>query len=284
MLELIEHYEGILRLGFFLGILLLIASWEVLSPRRQLRYSRRFRWLNNLGLVVLNTILLRLVFPTATVGMALLANERGWGFLSLLDLPLWLALVVSLVILDFMIWLQHVTVHAIPVLWRLHRVHHADPDYDVTTGLRFHPLEILLSMVIKFVVIAAMGPPVVAVILFEIILNGMAMFNHGNIRLPAKLDRVLRWLVVTPDMHRVHHSVVDYETNSNFGFNLSLWDRLFGTYIAQPREGHDGIKIGISGFDQPQQVVRLDGLLSLPFKGRAGEYVINRRSWDGHDK
>lgn len=285
MLELIEQNEGILRLGFFIGILLLIAGWEVLSPRRRLKYPRRFRWLNNLGLVVLNTILLRLVFPTATVGMALLANERGWGFLSLLELPPWLALVVSLVILDFMIWLQHVTVHAIPVLWRLHRVHHADPDYDVTTGLRFHPLEILLSMVIKFVVIAALGPSVVAVILFEVILNGMAMFNHGNIRLPAKLDRLLRWVVVTPDMHRVHHSVVDFETNSNFGFNLSLWDRLFGTYIAQPRAGHDGIEIGISGFDQPQQVVRLDGLLFLPFRGRAGEYVINRRSWDSsHDK
>ncbi len=279
MYEFIEQYEAMLRLGFFLGILLLMALWEFLQPFRKTVFPKPARWLNNLSLVVLNTLVLRFVFPAAAVGMALLAQERGWGFLSLFDWPLWLLVPVSVVILDFMIWLQHVTVHAIPVLWRLHRVHHADRDFDVTTGLRFHPLEILLSMCIKFVVIAALGPPVVAVIIFEIILNGMAMFNHGNVRLPQPLDKLLRLLLVTPDMHRVHHSVLDHETNSNFGFNLSVWDRLFGTYIAQPDAGQENMQIGIHGFSDRVQVARLDGMLLLPFRGQSGDYVINRRSW-----
>ncbi|MCB1761125.1 MAG: sterol desaturase family protein, partial [Gammaproteobacteria bacterium] len=181
--------------------------------------------------------------------------------------------------LDFVIWLQHVMVHAIPALWRLHRVHHADPDYDVTTGSRFHPLEILLSLLIKFATIVLLGPPVVAVVLFEVLLNATAMFNHGNIRLPVELDRLLRHFVVTPDMHRVHHSIEDDETNSNFGFNLPWWDRIFGTYRAQPRGGHQGMTIGIRDFHDPAEVIRLPGLLLLPFRGHLGDYVINRRSW-----
>ncbi len=279
MFSLIEHYETFIRLGFFIGILLIMAFWETYSPRRIATVSRGYRWLHNMSLVVLNTVLLRIVFPTATIGMALLAEERGWGILSLLQWPPVLSVVFSVVVLDFMIWLQHVTVHAIPVLWRLHRVHHADPDYDVTTGLRFHPLEILLSMVIKFIVIIALGPPVVAVIIFEVILNGMAMFNHGNVRLPLGVDRVLRVLLVTPDMHRVHHSVEDDETNSNFGFNLSIWDRLLGTYKAQPDAGHEAMQIGIRGFEKKDEVSNLLGMLVLPFKGRVNEYTINRRSW-----
>jgi sterol desaturase/sphingolipid hydroxylase (fatty acid hydroxylase superfamily) len=279
MFALIEHYEAAIRLVFFIGILVAMGLWETVSPRRSLKVSRAYRWFNNLSLVVLNTLLLRLVFPTATIGMALLASERGWGILSLLEWSLPVSVVFSVIVLDFMIWLQHVTVHAIPLLWRLHRVHHADPDFDTTTGLRFHPLEILLSMVIKFIVIIALGPPVVAVIIFEVVLNGMAMFNHGNVSLPPALDRVLRWLFVTPDMHRVHHSVEDDETNSNFGFNLSLWDRLFGTYKAQPRQGHDNMQIGIAGFESKQEVSNLTGMLVLPFKGRVKDYVINRRTW-----
>ena len=279
MLDFIAQNESLIRLGFFLGILVIMGLWESLAPARQLSVSRGYRWLNNLSLVVVNTVIVRIIFPAAAVGVALVAQQQGWGVLSLLDWPLWLLVLTSVVVMDFMIWLQHVTVHAIPMLWRLHRVHHADPDYDTTTGLRFHPLEILLSMIIKFIVIIALGPPVVAVIIFEVVLNGMAMFNHGNVRLPATLDKLIRVFFVTPDMHRVHHSVHEDETNSNFGFNLSIWDRLMGTYLDQPRDGHEKMKIGINGFEQKSDVSRLDGLLTLPFKGRAGDYVINRRSW-----
>ncbi|MBI5477411.1 MAG: sterol desaturase family protein, partial [Deltaproteobacteria bacterium] len=171
--------------------------------------------------------------------------------------------------------------HSVPALWRLHQVHHADPDFDVTTGARFHPLEIALSMLIKFATILVLGPPVLAVVVFEVLLNATAMFNHGNLRLPAALDRVLRKFVVTPDMHRVHHSVEDDETNSNFGFNLPWWDRLLGTYRAQPRAGHDAMVIGVRGHADPRVVARLDGMLLMPFKGEVGGYSINRRSWPG---
>jgi len=256
-----------------------MAVWEFRRPARALRLSRSLRWMNNLGLVALNTLILRLLFPAAAVGMAAFAAERGWGLLNYTALPHWLAIFVSIVALDFVVWLQHVMVHAIPVLWRLHRVHHADPDYDLTTGARFHPLEILLSMLIKFAAIVVLGPPVVAVILFEVLLNATAMFNHGNVRLPSMADRILRWLVVTPDMHRVHHSVEDDETNSNFGFNLPWWDRLFGTYRDQPRSGHVGMTIGIHGYNERRDVTWLPGLLALPFRGRISGYVIHRRQW-----
>jgi sterol desaturase/sphingolipid hydroxylase (fatty acid hydroxylase superfamily) len=176
----------------------------------------------------------------------------GWGLLNHFQVPFAIAVPLAVIAMDFVIWLQHVMVHAVPALWRLHRVHHADLDYDVTTGARFHPLEIILSMLIKFATIVVLGPPVVAVVIFEVLLNATAMFNHGNIRLPAGLDRVLRWVVVTPDMHRVHHSVEDDETNSNFGFNLPWWDRLFGTYRDQPRAGHVGMTIGIRSASQPE--------------------------------
>jgi len=277
---LIQTNEAIIRLGFFVGVFALMAVWELLAPRRVLSVSKAQRWVSNLGLVVINTLLLRLVFPAAAVGMAAFAAAEGWGLLNAVDMPFWLSVGISLVVLDFVIWLQHVMFHAVPALWRLHRVHHADLDYDLTTGARFHPIEILLSMVIKFAAIAALGPPVVAVILFEVILNGMAMFNHANVRLPAGLDRALRWLVVTPDMHRVHHSVEDDETNSNFGFNLSWWDRLLGTYRAQPRAGHLGMTIGIRGYRDPREVDRLPGMLMLPFRGKVAGYAINRRTWE----
>ncbi|PUD97944.1 MAG: hypothetical protein C3L24_13690, partial [Candidatus Sedimenticola endophacoides] len=246
MNEYILTNEPSIRIGFFLGVFVLVALWELASPKRPLSTSKAGRWLANIAVVALNTLLLRLLFPAAAVGVALFAQNHGWGLFNAIDAPLWLALPASVVLLDFAIWLQHVMVHAIPLLWRLHRVHHADLDYDVTTGARFHPIEIVLSMLIKSCVILLLGPPLVAVVLFEILLNATAMFNHGNIHLPGALDRVLRLFVVTPDMHRVHHSVEDDETNSNFGFNLPWWDRLFGTYRAQPRAGHLEMRTRVS--------------------------------------
>ncbi len=241
MSDFITTYEIYIRLGFFFGIFILMAIWEMLAPKRALTTSKLLRWLNNLGLVVLNSLILRWLFPAATVGLAIFMNQAGWGLLNYYQLPIWMSIVIAVTAMDFMIYLQHVMVHAIPLLWRLHRVHHADLDYDVTTGIRFHPLEIILSMLIKFAMIIILGPPVIAVIIFEVVLNALAMFNHGNIALPKTVDWLLRWLIVTPDMHRVHHSVEDDETNSNFGFNLSCWDRIFGTYRQQPRAGNQNI-------------------------------------------
>jgi sterol desaturase/sphingolipid hydroxylase (fatty acid hydroxylase superfamily) len=281
--NLIMENEPAIRLAGFIGIFAVMATWEVLAPRRRLRQSKSARWLNNIGLVIFNTALLRLAFPLAAVGMAAEAQLLGWGLFNIVEVPLWLAAVVSVVLLDAAIYLQHVMFHALPVLWRLHRVHHADLDFDVTTGARFHPIEILLSMAIKFGVILLLGPPLVAVVLFEVILNATSMFNHSNVRLPEPVDRWLRRLIVTPDMHRVHHSHLDHETNSNFGFNLSLWDRLFGTYRAQPDEGHEDMVIGIDTFRDPAHCVRLRGMLALPFIGRVTDYAITRRNWKQAD-
>ena len=277
--SLIQTHEATVRLGAFLGVFIAMVVWELKAPRRPLSLPRRVRWTSNLGLVALNTVILRLLFPAAAVGMAAFAGQQGWGLFNVLDWPFWLEVVLALVVLDFVIWAQHVMFHAIPALWRLHRVHHADLDYDLTTGARFHPIEIVLSMVIKFAAVAALGPAVLAVILFEVILNAMAMFNHGNVSLPPVWDRMLRWLVVTPDMHRVHHSWDNDETNSNFGFNLSWWDRLMGTYKAQPRAGHEAMTIGIHGFRDPRQVDRLPGMLAIPFRGGSGDYAIGSRRW-----
>lgn len=280
----ISDNENTLRVGFFFSVLVLMAVWETRAPRRALTQPRALRWANNLGLVFLNSFILRLIFPAAATGVALFAAEHGWGLLNYYSLPLGVSVLISIVALDFIIYLQHVLVHAVPLLWRLHRVHHADLDYDVTTGARFHTLEIILSMLIKFATIVVLGPPVVAVILFEIILNALAMFNHGNVGLPARLDGLLRWFIVTPDMHRVHHSIEDDEANSNFGFNLSCWDRLFGTYREQPRAGHSGMTIGIRKFGSARQAVWISGLLSMPFIGNISGYAINRRSWDQPDE
>lgn len=275
----IQTHEPTIRLAAFLGIFAAMALWELRAPRRALTVSKLRRWSANLGLVVLNTLLLRLAFPVAAVGLAAIAATQGWGLLNQIAWPAGLELLLAIVALDLAIWAQHVFFHAVPALWRLHRVHHADLDYDLTTGARFHPIEILLSMLIKFAAILVLGPSVVAVILFEMILNGMAMFNHGNVRLPERLDRRLRWLLVTPDMHRVHHSVAADEANSNFGFNLSLWDRLFGTYRDQPRGGHRGMTIGIDAPRDPRRVCALPGMLLLPFRGAVTDYAINRRNW-----
>jgi sterol desaturase/sphingolipid hydroxylase (fatty acid hydroxylase superfamily) len=272
------------RLGFFFGIFAIMAAWELLAPRRTLTVSKSIRWANNLGLVFLNSFILRLLFPAAAVGVAALAEQRGWGLLNFYEIPFIPSVVIAVIVMDFVIYLQHVMVHAIPVLWRLHRVHHADLDYDVTTGARFHTFEIILSMLIKFATIMVLGPPIVAVVIFEVLLNATAMFNHGNVRLPTGLDRVLRWFLVTPDMHRVHHSVEDDEANSNFGFSLPWWDRLFGTYRDQPRGGHESMTIGIHKYRDPKQVNRLPGMLALPFIGKISGYAINRREWSNSDE
>ena len=277
--EFLLSNESGIRLGFFVGMFVLVGSWELVAPQRALSISKTLRWANNLGLTVLNTIILRAVYPAAAVGVAALAAANGWGVLNHFQVPTGLAVPLAVVTLDFLIWLQHVMFHAVPALWRLHRVHHADLDYDLTTGSRFHPIEMVLSMALKIAAVSLLGPPVVAVVLFEVLLSAGAMFNHGNIRLPASLDRALRWFIVTPDMHRVHHSVEDDETNSNFGFNLSVWDRLMGTYRAEPRAGQLGMTIGIRDQTAPADVVHALGMLVMPFRGEVKDYAINRRTW-----
>jgi sterol desaturase/sphingolipid hydroxylase (fatty acid hydroxylase superfamily) len=272
-------HEPVIRLGAFAGIFAVMALWEVLAPRRRQVVGRRRRWPANLGIVVLDSVLVRLMFPTAAVGVALYADTHSWGLFHALGVPGWLAVAASLVLLDLTIYLQHVVLHAVPLLWRLHRMHHTDLEFDVTTGARFHPLEILLSLVIKLGVIVALGAPAVAVLAFEVVLNVTSMFNHGNVRLPRQLDRMLRWLLVTPDMHRVHHSWHPDETNSNFGFNLSWWDRLFGTYRASPRDGQIGMTIGINQFRDPREL-RLDRMLWQPLRGPVNSYPINTRRED----
>ena len=268
--------EPLIRLVAFAGIFVAMAVWEVLAPRRDQKLGRGTRWPSNIGIVVLDTVLVRLVFPTTAVGLALVAEGRGWGLFLALDVPAWASVPLAVAALDFAIYLQHVLFHAVPALWRLHRMHHADLDIDVTTGARFHPIEILLSMGIKLGVVAVLGTPAVAVLAFEVLLNATSMFNHSNVRMPIWLDRVLRWMVVTPDMHRVHHSIVARETNSNFSFNLPWWDRLFGTYRDQPAAGHETMTIGIEQFRDPAEQ-RLDRMLTQPFRDEDRTYALGRR-------
>jgi sterol desaturase/sphingolipid hydroxylase (fatty acid hydroxylase superfamily) len=228
-----------------------------------------------MGVVAIDTLAVRALFPIIGIHIAFTAQEKGWGLLNVVELPEWSLILIGILVLDLIVYLQHVMFHAVPILWRLHMMHHADLDYDVTTGLRFHPFEIIISMIIKMTAIAALGPSVFTVIIFEIVLNAMAMFNHGNLKLPFNVDKYLRLLVVTQDMHRVHHSVTIRETNSNFGFNFPWWDRLFGTYRAQPSAGHEGMAIGLSQFRDPKRNT-LHWMLALPFIGKTGSYSINR--------
>ena len=277
MFDTILAAEPTIRIAAFLSILAGMALWEVGAPRRRQEIPRVLRWTNNLALVVIDTAILRLTFPILAVGLAAMAEERGWGIFNNIDAPIWVAVFVSMLLLDLAIYLQHVMFHAVPGLWRLHRMHHADLEFDATTGLRFHPVEILLSMGIKLAVVAALGPPAVAVLLFEVVLNATALFNHANIDLPRRVDRMLRWIVVTPDMHRVHHSIDPRETNSNFGFNLPWWDRLLGTYVAQPADGHKNMIIGIEQF-RTRRDLWLDRMLIQPILGSAIGDVFDVRS------
>jgi len=263
--EAILAAEPLIRLGAFGAVFALMAAWEVLAPRRAQAPGRTRRWPANLGILALDAALVRVLFPTAAVGAALWAESRGIGALNLLAAPGWLAIPLAVLLLDLAVWAQHLVFHHVPLLWRVHRMHHADTAFDVTTGLRFHPIEIVLSMLIKIVLVVALGAPAVAVLLFEVLLNAASQFSHGNVRLPMRLDRALRRLVVTPEMHRVHHSVLREEHDSNFGFCLSVWDRLFGTYRAEPAAGQLGMTIGLDRFRDPKEA-RLDRLLTQPFR------------------
>ena len=270
---ILEHEPGI-RLTFFFGILFLVTAWELLAPRRSLTTSKTSRWFSNLSIVLIDSLAVRLLMPLQAVGVALFVAKHGWGILNNVTLPDWAGIVLGILGLDLVIYLQHAMFHAIPVFWRLHRMHHTDLDFDVTTGIRFHPIEIFLSMGIKMAAVMVLGASAIAVVLFEVLLNATSMFNHGNVRLPGRIDRMLRLLVVTPEMHRVHHSVVIQEHNSNFGFNFPWWDRLLGTYQDQPARGHEGMAIGLSQFREPKRLTLL-WLLILPFFGKPGKYPFN---------
>ncbi|MDX2471828.1 MAG: sterol desaturase family protein [SAR324 cluster bacterium] len=271
---LIEN-ETTIRLSFFVGILLTMAILELIIPQRKLQFSKVTRWVNNLGLVVLNSILLRFLAPIMATGAAVIATEKSIGIFNLFELPYYLEIFLMVALLDFSIYLQHALVHALPLFWRLHRMHHADLDYDVTTGSRFHPIEIFISMGYKITVVMVLGVRVEAVILFEILLNATAMFNHSNIRLPKRLDQVIRIFLVTPDMHRVHHSVIPKETNSNFGFALPWWDYLCGTYQKEPRHGQLGMTIGLEVLREEKELT-LPALLVQPFKSVKDQYSLQK--------
>jgi len=258
------NQETIIRLGAYAGVFALMAALEALAPKRRLRTPKSARWLSNISVTFLGTALVRFAFPFTAVAFAAKVEARGWGLFNAVSFYPLLEMALAVVALDLVIYGQHVLFHLQPPLWRLHMMHHADLDIDVTTGARFHPLEILLSMAIKLCAIAAIGPAPGAVVAFEVILNATAMFNHSNFALPLALDRIIRVFLVTPDMHRVHHSVIIRETNSNYGFNLSLWDRLFHTYRPQPAKGHDQMAIGLANYRNPDRLT-LPHLLAMPF-------------------
>ena len=270
-----NKYEPVIRFGFFFGILVIMFLWELIAPRRALTATKSTRWFSNLGLVLIDSVIVRLAFPAGLAGVAFLAQQKGWGLFNQFELSTLLKIIFSVLILDLAIYLQHVMFHSAPLLWRLHMVHHSDMDIDVTTGVRFHPIEILLSMGIKMAVVILMGASPVSVLIFEIILNGTSMFNHGNVRYPQQLDSILRLIVVTPEMHRVHHSTIRWETNSNLGFNFPWWDRLFGTYRPQPAKGHLDMIIGLDQYKEPQKLTFL-WLIALPFTGKLGKYPMTR--------
>jgi sterol desaturase/sphingolipid hydroxylase (fatty acid hydroxylase superfamily) len=264
--------EIAIRVSCYAVVFAAMALWEWWAPRRRLSAGRRSRWPGNLGILAVDIAAVRLLVPATAVGVALIAGAHGWGLFHLLALPAWAAIPLGVVALDLVIYTQHIVFHHVPVLWRVHRMHHADVDIDVTTGVRFHPIEILLSLAIKIAAVAALGVPAVAVLIFEVLLNATSMFNHSNVALPPRLDRLARWIMVTPQMHQVHHSIRREETDSNFGFNLSWWDRLFGTYRAQPAVGEAGMTIGLGEFRNPREV-RLDRLLTQPFRSEGKRQV-----------
>ena len=259
--------ELIWRLGTFLSLFALFAALEAWAPRRPRSQSQARRWATNLAMTVLNTLALRglaILLPLLAIGAALDAEAMGWGLLNRVGWPGWLELALAVLALDFAIWAQHLVTHKVPLFWRFHRVHHADRDMDVTTGFRFHPVEILASMLLKIGLVYLLGPSALAVLVFEILLSGTALFNHSNLALPSGLDRVIRLVLVTPDMHRVHHSIHRAEHDSNYGFALSLWDRLFRTYVPEPEAGHEAMTVGLEW--QDERPARLGWALWLPFR------------------
>jgi len=264
------------RLTAFAAIFLAMAVLEILRERRELQTSKTRRWATNIGITVTDALLVRLVFPMGAIGVGYFAAQLEWGLFHVVSVPHWMAVLAAFVALDFVVWLQHVVFHAVPALWKLHMMHHADLDFDVTTGTRFHPVEMLISMGVKSAAILLLGAPVLGILVFEMLLNGTAMFNHANLAIPKPVDRLLRLFVVTPDMHRVHHSAKPNETNTNFGFNLPWWDYLFGTYRDQPEKGHDGMTIGLEQIRDPAKNTYLH-LLVLPFVDPSGDYDISSR-------
>jgi sterol desaturase/sphingolipid hydroxylase (fatty acid hydroxylase superfamily) len=257
--------DVLIRLSAFVGMLGLMALCEMTAPRRRLSTAKGVRWITIISVVVLDAVILRLLFAAGAVGAAVLATERNWGVLNHLNWPIWLEIVLAVVMF-----------HAVPLFWRVHMMHHADLDCDVTTGLRFHPVEVVTSMAIKLATVVLLGAAPVAVVTFEVLLNATSMFNHSNVWIPAAVDRLLRRILVTPDMHRIHHSMLPQETNSNFGFNLPWWDRLFGTYREEPAHGQTGMTIGLEQFRDPRRLT-LAGILALPFLGTPGRYPMMQR-------
>ncbi|MFK5913501.1 MAG: sterol desaturase family protein [Woeseiaceae bacterium] len=282
MKGLFFEYESYIRLGSFLGILVLLTIWEISSPKRELLQLRRFRWFGNIGLIVISSVLVRFIIPTAAVGVALHVQQDQVGFLNQIELPFIIKFFIAFILMDLAIYFQHVIFHALPIFWRFHRVHHSDLDCDITTGVRFHPFEMVISILYKFLVIISIGAPVITVVIFEIALNAASMFTHSNIKIPQSIERLLRLIVVTPNMHRIHHSINENETNSNFGFFISIWDRLFGTYIKEPKEGHENMQIGLEDFREPKWQ-NLRWLLYLPFVSSIKDYAINKRTLDNRD-
>ncbi|NNC36525.1 MAG: sterol desaturase family protein [Acidimicrobiales bacterium] len=267
MTDFFVEYESQLRLGIFVGVLLTMMTLEFLFPRKKRSKTRLRRWTTNLLIILVDNVVIRLVFPIVAVGTALLATTKSWGIFNLIDLPVVLEIILAMIILDLLIYAQHIVFHMVPAFWNIHKVHHADRDIDVTTGIRFHPIEMVLSLLYKMICIVLLGAPVAAVLLFELILNACSMFNHSNVKIPLGFERSLRFFIVTPDMHRVHHSVIKRETNSNYGFSISLWDRLFGTYRDQPSEGHDDMTIGVAEY-QNDGPTSFTWSLLLPFGKR----------------
>ena len=264
-MDFITQHEGALRLGIFAGLLVLFIALETVLPKKRRVMPRARRWITNIAIVGIDTLLVRVLFPVVAVGIAIWASAKGWGLFNLLDMSLWLSIPACIIALDFLIYIQHRIFHRVPLFWAMHKVHHTDRDLDVTSALRFHPAEIVVSMIYKFACVILLGAPAAAVIIFEILLNGCAMFNHANLRLPKWLDKTLRLVLVTPDMHRVHHSAIERETNSNYGFCLPWWDRLLGTYNADPANGHDGMVVGLSEH-QNDAPAKLGFSLALPFR------------------
>ncbi len=277
MQTILPKAEMIIRLSFFFGTLVILSIWEWLFPKRHLTVSKLKRWLNNIAIIFVNSFVVRLFFPAALVGVAYYAEQHHYGLFNLITMNYWLAIIISVILLDFTIYLQHVMFHAVPIFWRIHRMHHVDLDIDVTTGVRFHPIEIVISLCIKIAAVILIGAPILAVIVFEILLNSITMFNHSNISISHSVDNLIRKIIVTPDMHRVHHSDIPYETNSNFGFNLSIWDRLCGTYQPQPSLGHEKMVIGIKEIRDSKYCINLLGMLILPFVKGKSNYPLNRQ-------
>jgi sterol desaturase/sphingolipid hydroxylase (fatty acid hydroxylase superfamily) len=269
--------ESAVRIGVFFTMLVVMAVWEAIAPRRRLVASKPARWISNIALLAINSLIVRLGFAAGLAGIALEAQRREWGLLNVVELPGWLEVALAVILLDLAIYLQHVLFHAVPLLWRLHLVHHADPDFDVTTGVRFHTLEIIVSLGIKVATIVLIGASPLAVVIFEAVLNATSMFSHSNVKMPFAIDQGLRWIVVTPDMHRVHHSMIPSETNSNFGFNVPWWDYVFRTYKAQPALGHEQMRIGLPQIP-PERAVWLPWIIGLPFLRRVGAQSIDGRS------